>query len=67
MVKLRSGAPFDLIEDLVIPLPVSIIAEMLGVETARQSDSVAMWMTVSDRRLKDPAAAIPSPRALRTQ
>jgi cytochrome P450 len=38
MAKLRSGAPFDLIEDLAIPLPVSIIAEMLGVEVARQSD-----------------------------
>jgi cytochrome P450 len=38
MGKLRSGAPFDLIEDLAIPLPVSIIAEMLGVETARQAD-----------------------------
>jgi len=38
MGKLRSGAPFDLIEDLAIPLPVSIIAEMLGVETARQGD-----------------------------
>jgi cytochrome P450 len=38
MVKLRSGAPFDLIGDLAIPLPVSIIAEMLGVETSRQSD-----------------------------
>jgi cytochrome P450 len=38
MAKLRSGAPFDLVEDLAIPLPVSIIAEMLGVETARQSD-----------------------------
>jgi len=38
MAKLRSGAPFDLIEDLAIPLPVTIIAEMLGVETTRQSD-----------------------------
>jgi len=38
MAKLRSGAPFDLIEDLAIPLPVSIIAEMLGVESNRQAD-----------------------------
>ena len=34
MAKLRSGAPFDLVEDLAIPLPVSIIAEMIGVETS---------------------------------
>ena len=38
IAKLRSGAPFDLVEDLAIPLPVSIIAEMLGVEAARRSD-----------------------------
>jgi cytochrome P450 len=38
MEKLRSGGSFDLIQDLAIPLPVSIIAEMLGVESARQGD-----------------------------
>ena len=38
MVKLRSGAPFDLVEDLAIPLPVGIIAEMLGVEASRRQD-----------------------------
>ncbi|HVN36567.1 MAG TPA: cytochrome P450 [Myxococcota bacterium] len=38
MVKLERGDSFDLVEDLAIPLPVTIIAEMLGVETARQRD-----------------------------
>jgi cytochrome P450 len=38
MAKLRSGGSFDLVEDLAIPLPVSLIAEMLGVEPARQRD-----------------------------
>jgi len=38
IAKLRSGVPFDLVEDLAIPLPVGIIAEMLGVEPSRQPD-----------------------------
>jgi cytochrome P450 len=35
---LRAGAPFDLVHDLAIPLPVTIIAEMLGVEPERMRD-----------------------------
>jgi cytochrome P450 len=35
---LRAGAPFDLVHDLAIPLPVTIIAEMLGVERERLRD-----------------------------
>jgi cytochrome P450 len=38
MAKLDSGAPFDLVHDLAIPLPVTLIAEMLGVETERLAD-----------------------------
>jgi cytochrome P450 len=38
VAKLRAGGPFDLVEDLAIPLPVGIIAEMLGVEPSRQRD-----------------------------
>jgi len=38
MQKLRSGGSFDLVEDLAIPLPVSLISEMLGVEPERQRD-----------------------------
>ena len=38
MAKLRSGGSFDLVEDLAIPLPVTVIAEMLGVEAERHAD-----------------------------
>src|SRR5262245_57246028 len=38
LAKLRSGGSFDLVEDLAIPLPVSLITEMLGVEPERQRD-----------------------------
>ena len=38
MAKLRAGGSFDLVEDLAIPLPVTVIAEMLGVEPARRRD-----------------------------
>jgi len=36
--KLGRGKPFDVIEDLAIPLPVTIIAEMLGVDAGRRAD-----------------------------
>ena len=36
--KLRSGEEFDLVEELSVPLPVTIIAEMLGVEAERRKD-----------------------------
>jgi cytochrome P450 len=36
--KLDDGAGFDLVRDLAIPLPVTVIAEMLGVEPERQAD-----------------------------
>jgi cytochrome P450 len=36
--KLRSGETFDLVHDLATPLPVTIIAEMLGVESERMRD-----------------------------
>jgi len=38
LAKLGSGAPFDVVEDLAVPLPVNLIAEMLGVEPARRHD-----------------------------
>ena len=38
LAKLGRGEPFDVIEDLAIPLPVTIIAEMLGVDAARRAD-----------------------------
>jgi len=38
MAKLEKDEGFDLVEDLAIPLPVSLIAEMLGVEPGRRAD-----------------------------
>jgi cytochrome P450 len=38
MAKLARGDDFDLVEDLAIPLPVTLIAEMLGVEPGRRRD-----------------------------
>jgi cytochrome P450 len=38
LAKLGRGEVFDVVEDLAIPLPVTIIAEMLGVEPERQRD-----------------------------
>ena len=36
--KLGRGQPFDVIDDLAIPLPVTIIAEVLGVDAGRRVD-----------------------------
>ncbi len=38
MGALRERADFDVIRDLAVPVPVVVIAEMLGVETERQDD-----------------------------
>jgi cytochrome P450 len=38
MQKLHAGETFDVIHDLAIPLPVSIIAELLGVGPERHAD-----------------------------
>lgn len=38
LTGLRSGGAFDTIGDLAVPLPVTIIAEMLGVEPERRAD-----------------------------
>jgi cytochrome P450 len=38
LAPLRAGAPVDLVHDFAIPLPVTIIAEMLGVEGERMRD-----------------------------
>ena len=38
IARLRSGDPFDLVRDLAVPLPVTMIAEMLGVESERMQD-----------------------------
>jgi cytochrome P450 len=38
MQKLHSGRPFDVVRDLAVPLPVSIIADLLGVGPERHAD-----------------------------
>ena len=38
MSRLHSGEPFDVVRDLAIPLPVTIIAEVLGIEPERRAD-----------------------------
>jgi cytochrome P450 len=56
MRRLASGGPFDVVRDLAIPLPVTVIAEMLGVEPERRddfkrwSDAAIEGMTGADRR-----------------
>jgi cytochrome P450 len=46
--ELRRGGPFDLVAGLAIPLPVGIIAEMLGVEPSRRADFKRWSDTVID-------------------
>jgi cytochrome P450 len=38
LTKLERGEGFDLVRDLAIPLPVTVISEMLGVEPERHAD-----------------------------
>ena len=38
VAPLRRGEPFDVVADLAIPVPVTIIAEMLGIPAERHSD-----------------------------
>ena len=47
MQKLGSGA-FDVVADLAVPLPVTLIAEMLGIEPERQRDFKRWSDTVID-------------------
>jgi cytochrome P450 len=62
MATLRQRAEFDVIEDLAIPLPLQIIAEMLGVESERRddfkqwSDQIVAGSTGSGRG-QDPVAS----------
>ena len=38
LAPLRRGEPFDVVRDLAVPLPVTVIAEMLGIEPGRRAD-----------------------------
>jgi cytochrome P450 len=37
MSRLADGGSFDVVHDLAIPLPITVIAEMLGIETERRA------------------------------
>ena len=37
MARLERGQPFDVVHDLAIPLPITVIAEMLGIESERRA------------------------------
>jgi cytochrome P450 len=57
MAKLRRGESFDVVRDLAVMLPVTVIAEMLGVEPERHadfkrwSDAIVSASTGADRSL----------------
>ena len=60
MTKLHSGAPFDVMKDLAIPLPVTVIAEMLGVSPERRND-FKEWSDLIIQELTGPNRGEPSP------
>ena len=57
VAPLRRGEPFDVVADLAVPVPVTIIAEMLGIPSEqsrdfkRWSDHVIRMTTGADRDL----------------
>jgi cytochrome P450 len=53
---LRHGAEFDVIDGLALPLPVRVIAEMLGVEPQRQDD-FKRWSDIMVGRMMRPSAS----------
>jgi len=62
MERLRAGEGFDVIEHLAIPLPVHIIAEMLGVEPERADDfkrwsDLLVATSTGSQRGEDPIAS----------
>jgi cytochrome P450 len=56
MAKLHRGERFDVVADLAIPVPMTVIAEMLGVEPERRgdfkvwSDKIVAGASASDRK-----------------
>ncbi len=58
VARLASGEPFDVVRDLAIPLPVTIIAEMLGVERERLAD-FKRWSDAIISAMTGPLRAFP--------
>ena len=55
VAKLDRDEPFDLVEDLSIPLPVTVISEMLGIDPERRRDfkrwsDTLIWTTTAAGR-----------------
>jgi cytochrome P450 len=63
MRGLRAGEPFDLVDRLAIPLPVTVIAEMLGVEPERRRD-FKRWSDTIVAVVSGPARANPAASGL---
>lgn len=59
MAKLHSGAPFDAVHDLAIPVPMEVIADILGIEKERRLE-FKQW---SDRIIAGVSSS--NPRAAR--
>src|SRR5262245_755777 len=61
MARLRRGERFDVVEHLAIPVPMIVIAEMIGVETERRaefkawSNAIIAGVSSSDKRRARPA------------
>jgi len=58
VARLAGGEPFDVVSDLAIPLPVTIIAEMLGVEGERLPD-FKRWSDAIIAAMTGPMRAFP--------
>ena len=55
---LRGGDPFDVVSDLAVPLPVTIVAELLGVERERHAD-FKRWSDSVIYNATGPGRAVP--------
>jgi cytochrome P450 len=64
MAPLRRGEPFELIRDLAVPVPVTIIAEMIGVPSGRLAD-FKRWSDLIVEVSTGPGRATPFARRYR--
>ncbi len=56
--RLARGVPFDVVRDLAVPLPMTVIAEMLGVDSSRHGEfkrwSLALLALISGSARENP-------------
>jgi len=62
MARIRTSRRFDLVEELAVPLPVTVIAEMLGVEPERRKD-FKRWSDTIIYAISGPGRGTPLLRA----